>query len=275
MSLNTAAKHPETKTFDEGLVQRYPPLASSRRTNKQSIQPDKAPPSSLATSGYRDAIKTENQRGKKRAREVEDVKEEDVDEEPRKRHAANKEKAAPGPSEYDDDDEGFRPKRNRRRPPRPSFCHPSCHVENRDGVHAAGAANVPIAAPAAVVALPAPVQAAPVAAPMPAAVALAAQPAQGAFVVIPPPLAALAPPAPTYLPPIAQVLADLPNPPYNIVLPPIDAHQHPPVATYLPPIVQVLAGLPNPPYNIALPPIVAHQPAITQNPRMQLGFIMM
>ncbi|EKM48098.1 uncharacterized protein PHACADRAFT_266548 [Phanerochaete carnosa HHB-10118-sp] len=110
---------------------------------------------------------------------------------------------------------------------------------------------------------------------MPAVVAPATQPAQGAFVVIPPPPAAPGLPVPTYLPPIAQVLAGLPHPPYNIVLPPIIAHQPPPATIYLPPITQVLAGLPNPPYNIALPPIVAHQPATTQNPRMQLDFIMM
>ncbi|EKM50312.1 uncharacterized protein PHACADRAFT_264928 [Phanerochaete carnosa HHB-10118-sp] len=68
---------------------------------------------------------------------------------------------------------------------------------------------------------------------MPVIVAPATQPAQGAFVVMPP------------------------------------------LPTYLPPIAQVLAGLPHPPYNIVLPPIVAHQPATTQNPKMQLGFIMM
>ncbi|EKM50293.1 uncharacterized protein PHACADRAFT_201132, partial [Phanerochaete carnosa HHB-10118-sp] len=89
---------------------------------------------------------------------------------------------------------------------------------------------------------------APVAAPIPATAAPAAQPAQGAFIIIPPPPAAPAPPAPTYLPSIVQVLADLPNQPYNIVLPPIVAHQ---------------------------PPVIANQPATMQNLRMQLGFIIM
>ncbi|EKM50279.1 uncharacterized protein PHACADRAFT_201118 [Phanerochaete carnosa HHB-10118-sp] len=179
----------------------------------------------LTTSGYRalshrqpwtHAPKTDNQRGKKRSLEVEEVKEEEVGGEPRKRHAANKENVAAGPSEDDDDDrahEGPRPKRSRPSPVRPSFCHPSRHVENRDRARAAGAASVQTAAPAAVVASPPPTPAAPVVVPVPAVAALAAQPAQGAFVVIPPPPAAPALPAPTYLPPIVQVLAGLPNPP--------------------------------------------------------------
>ncbi|EKM47978.1 uncharacterized protein PHACADRAFT_203422, partial [Phanerochaete carnosa HHB-10118-sp] len=173
----------------------------------------------LATGGYRNAPVTENQRGKKRAREVEEVKEEEVDEKPRKRHAADKENVAAGPSEYDDDDDDHESRRPQRSTVRPSFCHPSRYVENRDRLHVAGAANMSAAAPATPVAPPAPMPAAPVAAPIPAVAVPAAQPVQGAFIVIPP--------APVYLPPIFQVLADLPNPPYNIVLPPIIAHQPP------------------------------------------------
>ncbi|EKM48301.1 uncharacterized protein PHACADRAFT_202987, partial [Phanerochaete carnosa HHB-10118-sp] len=110
----------------------------------------------LAISGYRDAAVTENQRGKKRALEVE--------EESRKGHAANK---------YDDDDdderhqESRRPKRGRPSPVHPSFCHSSYHVENRDRVHAASVVNVPTAAPVAIAAPPASMPAALVVAPMP------------------------------------------------------------------------------------------------------------
>ncbi|EKM48799.1 uncharacterized protein PHACADRAFT_202378 [Phanerochaete carnosa HHB-10118-sp] len=117
------------------------------------------------------------------------------------------------------------------------------------------------AAPAAVVASPPPTPAAPVVVPVPAVAALAAQPAQGAFIVIPPPPAAPALPAPTYLPPIVQVLAGLPNPPYNIILPPIVAHQ-PPVVAHQPPVVA------------HQPLIAANQPATTQNPKMRLDFVM-
>ncbi|EKM48009.1 uncharacterized protein PHACADRAFT_203372 [Phanerochaete carnosa HHB-10118-sp] len=201
----------------------------------------------FTTSGYRDASEKENQRGKKRALEVEEVKEE-VDEKPRKRHAANKENVAARPRKHDDDDHDLESCRPQRSAVRPSFCHPSRYVKNRDRLRTAGAANAPTAAPATPVALPTPIPAAPVAAPIPATAAPAAQPAQGAFIIIPPPPAAPAPPAPTYLPSIVQVLADLPNQPYNIVLPPIVAHQ---------------------------PPVIANQPATMQNLRMQLGFIIM
>ncbi|EKM48397.1 uncharacterized protein PHACADRAFT_202865 [Phanerochaete carnosa HHB-10118-sp] len=259
MSPNTTAKHPETTTFDKRPVQRYPPLASPHRTDKQRTQPYKAPPCLATTPLPSDAMHlraaptaskpqpsqsiithaptAENQKGKKRALEIVEVKEEEVDEKPRKRHAANRENFTARYSKYDDEErvpEGPRPKRSRRNPVRSSLCHPSRHVENHDRLRAAGVSNVPTAAPIAVVARLAPATAAPGAAPGPAVVAPAAQPAQGAFVIIPPP------PAPVYLPPVNQALA----------------------------------ALPDPPYSIALPPIVAPQPATTQNLRMQLGFVM-
>lgn len=108
--------------------------------------------------------------------------------------------------------------------------------ENLDRVHvkeraanveenATGLANIPTATPALVAAPFAPVLAALVAGLVPAIVAPAAQPAQGALVFVPPPLAARALSAPVRLPPIAQALTALPDPPYNIVLPPIIAGQ--------------------------------------------------
>ncbi|EKM50289.1 uncharacterized protein PHACADRAFT_264902 [Phanerochaete carnosa HHB-10118-sp] len=139
---------------------------------------------SLPISFGRTHLRQRINRKKERALEIVEVKEEEVDEKPRERHAVNKENVAAGPSKYDDEErvpEVPRPKRSRRSPLRPPFRHPSRHVENCDRLRAAGAANVPTAAPAAVVAPPAPVQAAPVATPMPVIVALAAQPAQGAL----------------------------------------------------------------------------------------------
>ncbi|EKM49063.1 uncharacterized protein PHACADRAFT_202055 [Phanerochaete carnosa HHB-10118-sp] len=130
-----------------------------------------------ATTGHRTlprgqlcthAAVTDNQRGKKIALEVKEVEEEEVKEELRKRHAANKKNAAVHRSKHDDEElvpERPRPKRSRCNPVRLSFCYPSRHVENRDQVHAADVANMPTAAPTVVVAPLAPATAAPVAAP--------------------------------------------------------------------------------------------------------------
>ncbi|EKM50307.1 uncharacterized protein PHACADRAFT_201146 [Phanerochaete carnosa HHB-10118-sp] len=107
-------------------------------------------------------------RGKKTALEVKAVEEEEVKEELRKRHTANKENAAVRRSKHDDEEcvsERPRPKRSRRNSVRLSFCYPSRHVENRDRVHAAGVSNVPTAVPTVVVAPLAPTTAAPVAMP--------------------------------------------------------------------------------------------------------------
>ncbi|EKM48900.1 uncharacterized protein PHACADRAFT_202262 [Phanerochaete carnosa HHB-10118-sp] len=157
LSPNTAAKHQEMETSDKQLA---PPCiavttsdtthfrATSNASQCQSPQADivRSPVLHLRC-GH--TPRTESQREKERALEIEKVKEDELDEEPQKRHAAD-ENAFPSRSEHDDNErnhEGPRPKHSRRSPVRPSFCHSSCHVENLV-IPPASASAAPVAAPA-------------------------------------------------------------------------------------------------------------------------------